>query len=559
MNFSFWEHRSSATVAVAAIHRMSRIYNKHYNYSGNGSVVVNLSDAVSARKLAAGLWQLRFMEELSQGGSHSELDNGNIMIKFPHFHNSGEIVNNTKSQLRRPITILRSRNGLHCKLKSSQPCLKCSKEESKWDNALAEASNEFTKNHSRNLLEDKKLVTYHDSVVSALLKELLLAQSSINKLKSAQKYSKKKVQQFLKNLEVEKSHWKDREYKKIQAKLYNLKDKLSREKRSRERMELLNTKLAHELAEANFYAKKFMTNYVKEKKERELSEKVCNQMAMQIEEDKAKIEGLLSMSLKLCEEVEEERKMMQMVDLWREERIQMRLVDAKLVLEDKYNQMVQLIGYLKMFLRSRGVELGTIFESVNTQQIVEPSHSHYFSKFGEIFPIYEELRLDNVGPLSTIHIVSLNEEELNKKTILHESSPSGDYNTVTEQTSSSECSVKSGLKSLKTRPKRRASPASKLLRSCPNVGATSSSRKAYQHRRQGKGSVEGSFRHKELLGQGSSRDTMNPHITRGIKGCIEWQRGIPKANSRVIPLEERVQSQKSQLKNILKHKAQGLV
>ncbi|OIV91931.1 hypothetical protein TanjilG_00599 [Lupinus angustifolius] len=512
---------------------MSRIYKKHYDYSGNGSVMMNLSegvtqsDDVSARKLAARLWQLRFMEELAEAGSHCELDNGDIKIKFPHFHNSGEIVKKTKC-LWRPINILRSRNGLQCKLKSSLPCLKCSKEESKWDPALAQASNEFTKNHSRNLLEAKKLLAYHDSVVTALLKELLLAQKSINKLKSAQNSSKKKVQQFLQNLEDEKTLWKHREYKKIQANLCNLKDKLSREKRSRERMELLNTKLVHELAEANFYAKKFMTNYVKEKKERELYEKVCNQLAMQIEEDKAKIEELLSMSMKLCEEVKEERKMMQMVDLWREERTQMRLVDAKLVLQDKHNQMVQLIGYLKMFLRSRGAELGTIFESVNIQQIVEPSH--YFAKFEEIFQIYEELRKDNANPLSTIHIVSLNEEELNKKTILHEPSPSGDYNTITEPTSSSECSVKSGLKSLKTQSKWRASPGSKLLRSCPNVGATSSSAKANQHRRQGKGSVEGSFRHKELLGQGSSRDTMNPHITRGIKGCIEWPRGIPKAN-----------------------------
>ncbi|KAE9591451.1 hypothetical protein Lalb_Chr20g0118591 [Lupinus albus] len=485
----------------------------------------------------------------SRNGLHYEVDNGNIKIKFPHFHNSGDIVKKTKCLLRRPITILRSRNGLQCKLKSSLPCLKCSKEE----------SNEFTKNHSRKLLEDKKLLCYHDSVVTALVQELLLAQRSINKLKAAQKSYKKKVRQFSQNLEDEKSHWKQREYKKIQANLCNLKDKLSREKRSRDRMKLLNTKLINELVEANLYAKQYMTNYAKEKKEREISEKVCNQLAMQIAEDKVKIEELLNMSMKLCEEVEEERKMMQMVDLWREECTQMRLVDAKLVLEDKYNQMVQLICYLKMFLRSKGAELGTIFESVNIQQISELSH--YFSKFEEIFPIYEYLRKNNAGPLSTIHIVSLNEEELNKKTALHESSPSDDYNTVTEPTSSSECSVKSGPKSLKIRSKWRASPDSKLLRPCPNVGASSSSVKAYQHRRQGKGkgSVEGSFRHKELLGQGSSRDTMNPHITRGIKGCIEWPRGIPKANSKVIPLEEIVLSQKSQLQNILKHKAQGHV
>ncbi|KAE9594677.1 hypothetical protein Lalb_Chr18g0056331 [Lupinus albus] len=504
-----------------------------------------------------------------------QVANGNVNITFPHYVNFREKVKKRKGLLRRPITILRSRNGAQC--------------EAKLDPALAEASTESNKNHSKKLLEDKMLVGYHDYVVTALLNELLMAQRSINMLKSAQKSSKKKAEQLFQDLEEEKVHWKHREYKKIQAVLDNLNDKLSRETKSREGMELVNTKLVHELAEANFYAKQFMTNYEKEKNERELTEQVCNQLVMQIGEDRAKIEELLNVSLKLCVEVEEERNMMQMVNLWREERMQMKLDDAKLVLEDKYNQMVQLIGYLQMFLRSRGAELSTIFESVNIQQILELLH--YFSKLEEIFPISKKLRKDNAGPLSTFHIVSLDKKESKKNYVFDQSSPSGDYNTDLEPTNSSEtscnvedqkissspqrkgtylinvnqdknilgseaeCSEKLGMKSLKTHSKFKPSSASKLLRLCPNVGTTSSSAKASQHRRQGKGSIEGSFRHKELAVQGSSRDTMNPHIARGMKGCIEWPRGTPKENSKVIPLEERVKSQISQLQNILKGKA----
>nr|KYP32823.1 hypothetical protein KK1_046390 [Cajanus cajan] len=135
----------------------------------------------------------------------------------------------------------------------------------------------------------------------------------------------------------------------MKAMLDDLKGKLERERRSRERTELLNSKLIHELAEANSLTKQFMTKYEKEKKERELMEEVCEELAMQIGEYKARLKAILSDSKRICEEVEEERKMMQMAELWREERVQMKLVDAKLVVEDKYKELVQLAGSLQMF------------------------------------------------------------------------------------------------------------------------------------------------------------------------------------------------------------------
>ncbi|CAL0305055.1 unnamed protein product [Lupinus luteus] len=48
------------------------------------------------------------------------------------------------------------------------------------------------------------LVGYHDSIVTALLNEFLLAQKSINMLKSADKSSKKKVEQLFEDHEEEK-------------------------------------------------------------------------------------------------------------------------------------------------------------------------------------------------------------------------------------------------------------------------------------------------------------------------------------------------------------------
>jgi len=419
--------------------------------------------------------------------------------------------------------------GFCPKLEAFMPYIKSSKEgKTKWNPSLNEASNESIV-HRRKLREDRKLADdQHDSIVTVLLEELLRAQRSINKLKAERNSSKKKVEQFMQKLEDEKVLWKCNEHKKIEKMLDELKDKLTRERRSRERMELLNTKLLHELDVANESTAWFMKNYEKEKRERKLTEEVCHQLAKQIGEDKTKIEKLMRDSIKIYKEVEEEREMMQMTEQWREERVQMKLADAKNVLEEKYNQMVELIAYLQMFLRSRGDEVNDkeiedarlikqAVESVNIQQILELSYN--FSKSDDVFPIYEE------------------------------------------------CSKKAGME---------YSPASNQVTSCHNDETTISQTKYSQYRMECDGwykqkecnmigktttslckdSVEGSLKHFELLKQANSTDhNINPHIARGMKGCIEWPRVIPKTNLKVIPLEERVKSQKSQLQHILKPKA----
>nr|KYP62713.1 hypothetical protein KK1_017261 [Cajanus cajan] len=399
-------------------------------------------------------------------------------------------------------------------------------------------------------LEDKKTLGDCNFGFTNLQEEHLRAQKSINKLKATHKSSKKRE-----NLEDKKVLWRCRECEKIETMLYDLKDKLARERRSRERMELLNTKLVHDLTKADLSAKRFMANYKEEKKGRKQIEEVCNELAMQVREDTTKLERLLSDSVKICEEVEEEREMMEMVELWREERVQMKLLDAQFLLEDKYNQMVQLIAFLEMFLRSRGAELDTteledaqlikqVVESVNIKDIVELSYD--FSKLDFTVSTLEDLRKDNIeegmikpdshtplnSPLSTIHTESLDEELLNKNSILHQNSPSSDYNIELDQTnlenfgyhedqkfrsmpqrgdtysvnSNQEKDIlvsgKACLESLRTRVNgigyvsegevlQKASFTSKKLRSSPNGGITISTAKTSQHKRLGGG------RHKE--------------------------------------------------------------
>ncbi|TVU40130.1 hypothetical protein EJB05_13580, partial [Eragrostis curvula] len=54
--------------------------------------------------------------------------------------------------------------------------------------------------------------------------------------------------------------------------------------------------------------------------------------------------------LRLCEEMEEERRMLQMAEVWHEERVQMKLSDARLALEGKYAQLDRLQAEMEAFL-----------------------------------------------------------------------------------------------------------------------------------------------------------------------------------------------------------------
>ncbi|XP_020221094.1 uncharacterized protein LOC109803832 [Cajanus cajan] len=284
---------------IPAIHRRR----KHPNSAVTVRERVHKSEvSESARKLAARLWNLRFMDVSAHAGSGSAFG---YYWSFPssifQFQvangNNGQNFKETKYQIRRPKTVLRSRNGLRSELgQSSTPSLKSSKEvATEWNPTLVEESNELTMIHSRKHLEDRKFVgDSSDFDVTILLEELLQAQMSISKLHAAQKSIKKKVGRFLQNLEDEKVFWKCREYHKIEAIINDLEDKLVMERRSRKKMVIQNTKLAHELAKAKLSAKQFMTKYNKQKKERKLLREVCNEFAMQIREETAKFDELQS-------------------------------------------------------------------------------------------------------------------------------------------------------------------------------------------------------------------------------------------------------------------------
>lgn len=98
------------------------------------------------------------------------------------------------------------------------------------------------------------------------------------------------------------------------AQIAELQAELQYEKKARKRAESVNRRLAKELAE--------------ERRGREAIEKICEELARGISFDKAEI-------MRLKSEIEEERKMLKMAEVFREERVQMKLAEAKFLFEAK--------------------------------------------------------------------------------------------------------------------------------------------------------------------------------------------------------------------------------
>jgi tellurite resistance-related uncharacterized protein len=242
-----------------------------------------------------------------------------------------------------------------------------------------------------------------DEKVSALKAEVMPARSRIQELEAESRSAKKKLDHMLRGLSEEKASWRSREHDKVRDIFDGVKEGLNRERKNRQRAELMNSKLVSELSELKSVAKRYLQDYEKERKARELMEEVCDELAKEIAEDKAEVEALKSESMKMRDEVEEERKMLQMAEVWREERVQMKLVDAKLTLDSKYSQLSDLQSEIEAFLRThRGnsIDKETVRDAEMLKEAICSMKFHDIKEFSykpppaseDIFAVFEELR-----------------------------------------------------------------------------------------------------------------------------------------------------------------------
>ncbi|KAJ0264560.1 Actin cytoskeleton-regulatory complex pan-like protein [Hirschfeldia incana] len=477
----------------------------------------------------------------------------------------------------------------------------------KWDPVRLDARDDL-----HHIYSNVRLIDQQVNPASSIELKLEEARARIEDLESEKRSQRKKLEHFLRKVSEERAAWRSKEHEKVRAIIDDMKDDINREKKARQRLETVNLKLVNELADSKLAVKRHMHDYQKERKARELIEEVCDELAKEIEEDKAEIDALKSESMNLREEVDDERRMLQMAEVWREERVQMKLVDAKVALEEKYSQMNKLVGDLETFLSSRNAttsvkevrEAEVLRETVasvsNVQEVKEFTYEP--AKPDDIFKLFEEMNLGEatqdgetehspVSHGSEAHRVSsdvnlinngrlsdaltdqngeFEEDDSGWETVSHQEDHRSSFSpdesvhfTSNNHQRDSNVSAngtefqKTPLREIKEvcsvprRQSKKVSSMAKLWSSLEGInGRVSNARKSNA------GMVppgKGGFSTLDLVG--SSPDSAYANVNRGgMKGCIEWPRGTHKNNVKTKLMEAQVESQKVQLKHVLEHK-----
>ncbi|KAE9620618.1 hypothetical protein Lal_00019106 [Lupinus albus] len=173
------------------------------------------------------------------------------------------------------------------------------------------------------------------SLILALGCELDQICHQIDQLIEEQHSSQNDIEHVVKHFAVEKAAWKRREREKIHDAIKNVAEELEVEKKLRRQTEWLNKKIAKEMANVKASHLKASKELEREKRAKEIMEQICDELARGIGEDRAQAKELKMESAKVREEVEKEREMLQLADVLREERVQMKLSEAKYQFEEK--------------------------------------------------------------------------------------------------------------------------------------------------------------------------------------------------------------------------------
>ncbi|XWS71435.1 hypothetical protein CRYUN_Cryun03dG0137800 [Craigia yunnanensis] len=207
------------------------------------------------------------------------------------------------------------------------------------------------------------------SLVSALRVELDRACIQVDQLIREQRSNHNEIEYLMRHFAEEKAAWKRKERERIRDAIACIAEELEVEKKLRRQTERLNKKLGQELADIKASMSKATKELDSEKRAKEILVQVFDGLARGIGEDRATVEELKRESAKVREEVKKEREMLQFADILREERVQMKLSEAKYHFEEK-NEVEKLRNELEAYLGTK-IDEENGDGSLNLQRINE--------------------------------------------------------------------------------------------------------------------------------------------------------------------------------------------
>lgn len=190
-------------------------------------------------------------------------------------------------------------------------------------------------------------------LILAMSNELDHVHNQVDQFIQEQSLNKSDVEYLMKHFEEEKNVWKRREREKIREAATSLAQELEIEKKLRKQTERMNMKFSKEIEKVKASYEKLSKEHEREKRAKEILEQVCDELAKGIGEDRAKVEDMKRESEKVREEVEKEREMLHLADVLREERVHMKLSDAKYQFEEKNAMLENLRNELESLIRNK--------------------------------------------------------------------------------------------------------------------------------------------------------------------------------------------------------------
>ncbi|XP_049411847.1 uncharacterized protein LOC125874854 [Solanum stenotomum] len=346
--------------------------------------------SVSARKLASTLWEtkLKDLEEMGWKERVSKLGSAALQFHDPVSERTER--SKVRSHRRRKSTKADLSNQNDCSIELDRTQ---NHGETLSRHHLKDVCHGLTTckellkvlSHVWNLKDQKSTCS---SLFAAINTELDWLCDEVSTMIREHRHNHSEVDVLLKKFEEEKMAWKVKEQDKIHTAITSVAREFKIEKKLRKQTERLNKKLGRELADTKASLSKAVKELEGEKRDRDILEQVCDELARGLGEDRAEMEELKRQSAKIREEVEMEQKILQLADVMREERVQMKLSEAKYQFEEKNTVVDKLRNELEAYLRSKkGQEQGC--DSLNYETINElgrhlretlPSTHHYRDK-----------------------------------------------------------------------------------------------------------------------------------------------------------------------------------
>ncbi|KAM0990081.1 hypothetical protein ACFX13_008752 [Malus domestica] len=407
-----WKLMSSRSPTASALRAMD---SPNYSQSGGARSKQQQQQPVSARKLAATLWEMNDMSPRVKEGSDErrlrKMEASNRKARererIPRSAHSGSLPPHLSDPSHSPVSERMDRSGTGSFHRRASPISQRrlritdhhsgmldshgngslmeveTRSRAQTPTASTAGAKTRLKDVSNALTTSKELLKIINRVwgnedrpstsvalISALHAELERARLHVNQLIQEQRSDQNEINYLMKCFAEEKAAWKSKEHKVVEAAIEAVAGELEVERKLRRRFESLNKKLGKELAETKASLVNKAKELESEKRTREIMEQVCDELARDMTEDKDEAEEMKRESAKVRDEVEKEREMMQFADVLREERAQVKLSEAKHHLEEKNAAVDMLRSQLEAFMGSKTTkEKGRTSTHLNDEEI----------------------------------------------------------------------------------------------------------------------------------------------------------------------------------------------